>query len=70
MKGLRYVCQERGPETETGGWRGDIQSKNWGNSVPDRGNSKDEGKWLRWGLRDRESPDQAEPEGQEQDFVF
>lgn len=68
MEGTK--CQGRDTDTETGGYRGDIRAKTWENSIPDRESSRAEGKWLRSGLRDRESPDHAEPEGMILYFEF
>lgn len=63
-------CQGRDTETETGGYRGDIPAKSWENSVPDRESSRAERNGLRSSLRDRESPDHAEPEGMILYFEF
>ena len=67
---MRGSSKFHGRDTETACWRieREMSKQRWGSRVPDRGNSKAERKWLRWGLRARDSPHYAGPDGQEQDF--
>lgn len=69
MEGLRQVPRKRYSNRDLQE-RKERSRQSGENSVPNRGNSKGEGKWLRGGSRERDSPDKAGPECQEKNLMF